>query len=159
MKKKARQSSTARGSAANAVDGVLASKTVSQCTATDVNLDGNMTRWWSVDLQSLHAILYVNITSRADCCGQWTSFEKFQSGIFSVARAEFSKISVLDPGSRAANFVNFKFWIFSVVRATNFRHFQSGSFSIARGANFQKIQSGIFSTAQQLDESVSRAKK
>ena len=107
MKKKARQSSTAYGSASNAVDGVLASKTVSQCTATDANLDGNKTRWWSVDLQSLHAILYVNITSRADCCGQWTSFEKFQSGIISVARAvsfqkfqswiaccEFSKFSI-----------------------------------------------------------------
>ena len=75
------------------------------------------------------------------------------------ACCEFSKISVLDSGSRAANFVNFKFWIFSVVRATNFRHFQSGSFSIARGANFQKNQSGSFSTAQHLDESVSRDKK
>ena len=150
MKKKARQSSTAHGSAANAVDGVLASKTVSQCTATDANLDGNKTRWWSVDLQSLHAILYVNITSRADCCGQWTSFEKFQSGLLFFqrgARFEFSKISVLDPGSRAANFLNFRSRIFIIVRATNFRHFQSGSFSIARGANFQKIQSGSFSVA------------
>ena len=42
-----------------------------ECFHTDPGVDGNRRPWWSVYLGQVYKILYVKITSRTDCCGQW----------------------------------------------------------------------------------------
>ena len=62
-----------------------------ECFHTDPGVDGNRRPWWSVYLGQVYKILYVKITSRTDCCGQWLKnpnnfvfFYAWQVGTFAV---------------------------------------------------------------------------
>ena len=53
------------------MDGIRSDSDVKACFSSDPNIDGRKKRVWMVDLAGVYKILYVNITSRVDCCGEW----------------------------------------------------------------------------------------
>ena len=73
-------SSLKYGDGDNAVDGIINSAEVTQCFASDPDIDGDRKRWWTVDLRGPYKITYVKITSRVDCCGQWLYRYMVQAG-------------------------------------------------------------------------------
>ena len=63
-------SSVKYGSGAYVVDGDGDSVSVTQCFASDPDIDGDKRRWWTVDFGGLFKIVSVRIHLRVDCCGQ-----------------------------------------------------------------------------------------
>ena len=57
---------------ANVVDVFLRKSDYRACYISDVLAAGDNMRYWMVDFAGLYKIRHVNITSRVDCCGQWT---------------------------------------------------------------------------------------
>ena len=53
------------------MDGIRSDSDVKACFSSDPNIDGRKKRVWMVDLAGVYKILYVNITNRVACCGEW----------------------------------------------------------------------------------------
>ena len=61
---------------ANVVDVFLRKSRYTECYISDVFAAGDKMSYWMVDFAGLYKIRHVNITSRVDCCGQWTNKRK-----------------------------------------------------------------------------------